>query len=242
MVSLPAHCRMVVCLAVLLPPLGGCFVPTLYPENYQTLPTPLAPVQAQIHAFRVDIESHSTWEKHQGQTTSDLWPRQEIQQLSSIALDTTSKPNVTQVPAQRCNTWRYGWGLWVPFWYTSDDVVCHGVGIRLYAPGYNLIVLKQGQDVRELLWIPANDLRAQVAALDALYFPDDQPKVGPFDKGLKVALVPGSTSKQHHDALQFGISEYDRLSAVARLQGGVPAELLAKLESRASKLRELVDR
>jgi hypothetical protein len=226
--------RLLVCLGALCVASSGCLMPTLRYENYQTFATPVAPVKGQVHAFRVDIETHSDWERHRGVDCSS-WPRRQIHQLTSISVDTARG----LVPSQECRAWSYGWTWCVPFYYWRDADVRHGVGVRLYAPGYQLIVLKEGQDVRELTWKAAADLRGQVAALDALFFPGDLPRTSELEKDLTVALAPGSVNGHHLDALLFGVSEYDRLLATVRVQSPADAELLKRLEERARQLSDL---
>jgi hypothetical protein len=234
MLSSSVYRRLLVGLGVLCFASSGCLMPTLRYENYQTYATPVAPVQGQVHAFRVDFETYSDWERHRGVDCSS-WPRHEIQQLTSISLDTARG----FVPSQECRTWSYGWSWCVPFYYWRDADVRHGVGVRLYAPGYQLIVLKEGQDVRELTWKAVPDLRGQAAALDGLYFPGDMPRTSALDKDLTISLAAGSVAGPHRQALLFGVSEYERLTVLARTQSPADADLLKRLDERTRQLGEL---
>jgi hypothetical protein len=234
-----AH-RYAICGMILLITAGGCLVPVLEWESYKTAPARLDPVTG-VRAFRVDIESHTMWETNQGSAPKSL-TRQEIHQLTDIALDAAGaalKNIDTPIPVQHCEGWRFGWGVWAPFLYYHYVDVNHRVAVRLYAPERELVTLRQGQEASLLRLKPAANLAAQVAALDGLFFMGEQPATAAAVTVTTVALAPGSASAKHHEALAFGIAEYDRLTALARLQSPNDPAMLQHLEQRAKLLRDL---
>ena len=231
-------------IAIILATISGCLVPILQTEDYKTPPVTLDGVSVPVHAYRVAIEAHTQWESQNG-TAIKYLGRQETQEFSGIPVDSAaqvaSKPEIP-IPAQRTQGWRYGWGVWAPLIYYNYADISHRAEVRLYAPGYELIVIRLGQDVRGLKWKAASDLAGQAAALDGLFFIGKQPASQIVPQETVVSLAVGSASAKHREALQFGIAEYERVAALARASKSADAALLQRLEQRAGQLRELTCR
>jgi hypothetical protein len=230
-------------IALVLVAASGCLMPILLPEDYQTSPTVLDNVNAPVHAYRVNIEAHTQWE-NQNSTAIKFVGRQETHEFSDILIDgaALSKKAEISVPAQRTQGVRYGWGLWAPWIYYNYADTTHRAEVRVYAPGHELVMIRQGQDVRGLKWKPACSLAAQAAALDTLFFTGKQPASQALPLETTVVLAPGSASAKHCGALHFGIAEYGRLAVLVRASKPTDAALLQRLELKAQQLRELVDK
>jgi hypothetical protein len=242
---LSAQRRLVLGIAFVLVTTSGCLVPILQMEDYKTIPATLDGVNVPVHAYRVDIEAHTQWESQNG-TALKFLGRQETHEFSSIpvnsAAQVASKPEIP-IPAQRTQGWRYGWGVWAPLIYYNYADIAHRAEVRLYAPGYELIIIRQGQELRNLnlKWKPASDLAAQAAVLDGLFFIGKQPATLVVPQDTMVSLAIGSASAKHREALQFGIAEYERLAGLGRACK-TDAALLQRLEQRAGQLRELASK
>src|SRR5262249_37497700 len=94
------------------------------------------------------------------------------------------------------------------------------MAVRLYRPGFDLVEIKSWDAVREVAWTPAPDLAGRETALDNLF------RVDQLDRDCKLPA--------HIECLEFGASEYERLSRDAALDSDSE-----RLDAKARALREI---
>ena len=196
-------------LFALLVPLaaGGCLAPYCYPK-LEHIPSIREESEADVHVFRVDVTRYPVkFLLFLTQTQQD-----QLRELS--ADDNHAVPAQTQLSMSR------GLGLIGVLLRDDGTHVRHDLRLKLYRPGYELIVLEPGQPTEHFDWKPLTDLTAQSDQLDALC------------KRAK----PGSAAPAHRDSLMFIAGEYERLAAKAN--GEQPA-LAQHLGEKAKVLREL---
>ncbi len=195
-------------LLLFLPTLGGCVAPYCYPklENIHSIREGR---DADIHVFRVDVTRCPV--KFLLFTTQSQ--QDQLRELPIAAGECV--PSQTQVSLSR------GLGLLGVLLHDDGGHVRHDLLLKLYRPGYELLVLEPGQRADQIAWKPLPDLEAQGKQLDALC----------------ARAKPGSASPAHRDALLFIASEYERLATNA----AEDQMLKQHLDEKAKALRELAE-
>jgi hypothetical protein len=90
----------------------------------------------------------------------------------------------------------------------------HALSLRLYRPGFETVVLNGDEPAQPVVWKPAADLAAQEKAIDEIFGTVPIAPKSSHEPTRVRELYPGSKSQAHHDALMFGVAEYQRLAAL----------------------------
>ncbi len=176
-------------LLVTVPLTSGCILPFAYPTLSSTPRVELGTASSNVHAFRVDFTNH----------TADLIVGDRgrgTERLSKVSIASTGA-----VPAQFVPSASYGL-LILGVALNYPTLTSHTVALRVYRPGFELVEIESWTRGQKITWTAAPDLASQERALDSL-FPLSQ-----LDKEC--------TAREHHEALLFGATEYDRLAGEAR--------------------------
>jgi hypothetical protein len=212
------------CVFLVLPLLPGCFLPepdrnTHILGSLTDLKT--APIDlADAHVFRIDNTAiHDSVDPILGsrERSGDYQCRVVV---SELPLSYEKAPNGEKTASIRVQKEKGGWSGYLvgtPL-YLKTRIVERSFSLVLYRPGFKLIA-EDGPTPLE--WKHAEDLWAQVGALDQLFFPGriDGGHGGiPMNCWVVVPLEPGSASPAHRKALLFGASEYERLAGLAMKQ------------------------
>jgi hypothetical protein len=217
-----------VSLGLLLPWAGGCLMPSRQPITSETRGVVLGPCPgdyADVRAFRVDITEIA--EKTQYLFDTSPATRCERHQLSEV--EPLGGQNVI-IPTQRTTGWSSGFDCWIPLFYEAYRHVKPAVGLRLYRPGYELMLVNPADEAGSTKWKPVLTIQAQMRALDLLFDLGAQP--------ISVTLEPGSVAPAHRDALRFGASEYDRLALLVQQLRASDTALAGELRGKAKILSE----
>jgi hypothetical protein len=206
---------------------SGCLqIPFFIPElNYVPGVDARCP-STEVHAFRVDITQ--TMEIKESVSSGLRGETIDHQEFARIH----ASPQGATMP-QLGVTGAYGW-RYVGFVNYCSANTGHAIGMRFYRAGYETIVLKPGESMRELDWKKAPDLYAQTKAVDDLVSAGEGIVTGA--SSVRSVLDPGSRSVAHHEALLFAASEYDRLANFAEADD---PEMHTRLVESATRLRAL---
>jgi hypothetical protein len=223
-----------VSLGLLLPWAGGCLMPSRQPITSETRGVVLGPCAgdyADVHAFRVDITEIA--EKTQylvGTSPATRCERHQLSEVEPLGGQLATHEPAVIIPTQRTTGWSSGFDCWIPLVYEAYRHVKPAVGLRLYRPGYELVLVNAADEAGSTTWKPALTIQAQMRALDLL-----------FDLGAQsilVTLEPGSVAPAHRDALRFGASEYDRLALLVQQLRPSDMALAGELRGKAKILSE----
>ena len=83
----------------------------------------------------------------------------------------------------------------------------HSLRLRLYRPGFKTVDLEAVEPLGKVFWEPASDVLMRETALDEL-FGVTPVLTAKGELAFERVLEPGSKSKEHLAALQFGIAQY----------------------------------
>ncbi|MBI3864080.1 MAG: hypothetical protein HY290_19530 [Planctomycetia bacterium] len=186
-----------------LPLLSGCVLPWCAYPTVSYTPRVNFANAGNVHAFRVDF-TNATGD------VSVFAPGPGTGRLSRVT------GNRDAVSAQIKPAVSYGFvviGVALNYLTFTD----HTMAVRLYRPGFELVEIKSWESGREVAWTSAADLAAQEKALDNL-----------FDQ-----LDPDCKLRTHTECLEFGASEFERLSREAASAGDSQ-----RLDAKARTLRE----
>lgn len=228
-------------LLLLLPSAGGCLLPVCEPVVSETRGIGLGadPAEyADVHAFRLNI----TTVHQDGEAAREFY---RLSELSPVYDPASPAGKPAYIPAQRLKAWTSGYSYWLPFFQGRHEEI-PSVALRVYRPGYELIVVDADTDVAVMAWTPVNDFRGAVTALDRLFlFTGSASPMSTRQRSLAEQtdqkLQTGSAAPEHRQALLFGASEYDRLALIGQQWTSTNGQLLQQLREKAEKLRALAN-
>jgi hypothetical protein len=125
-------------------------------------------------------------------------------------------------------------------WWTD-----HSVALRLYRPGYHLVVIEPGQEIERVHWTPAPTLAEQERAVDiflsldrppprtltSLHGSSSCPEWGPpldvpsfpiVDEKPLLPFLESRRSRREREVLRFAAGEYSRLAGILESQEHAP--------------------
>jgi len=128
---------------------------------------------------------------------------------------------------------------------TYAEKTDHTMRLRLYRPGFDLLEIRPYQNEAPMEWTAVSGLAAQEKVVDKLVQPTSKGTWTQTHKDDKWGLAqvdPGSESPEHHNALLFIASEYERLATDMALEADDLAEACTRCHAKAKFLRELADK
>jgi hypothetical protein len=210
---------------------AGCLqVPYFLPELSYAPSVGANCKSKEVYAFRVDVTQKSEIKEGAAAMRGEVVELQQLTRIRTSSDGTTS----AQMGLTFASGWRYV-GV-VNYTALSTD---HGIALRFYRPGYETIVVKPGETVRDLQWKEAPDLSAQVKAVDDLM---NGPRLAESARvSVRQVLEPGTKSASHKEVLLFAAGEYERLAG--DLSSANPDERgqHAQLLNSANRLRALAE-
>jgi hypothetical protein len=232
-------------LGLLLPGVCGCLLPLCLPTTAETSRVDLgrdSKVLNEVHVFRVDITRTTDGWTSLWSGLRDDGPVEQHRLSGLIPVEPGMSSIPDEIPEQKTWGWHYGYGFFLPL-SNYHHYVKPALALRLYRPGYELVVLNADYPIEDVQWTHANDLLAQMQALDLLFHPEPHMFMPATQQGSwlrgSMTLEPGSVSPAHRQALLFGAEEYERLASLAQLQMPRDRRLLRQLHDRAHNLRDL---
>jgi hypothetical protein len=211
--------------------LTGCIpIPYVYPTMDFVPPTQVGVPHDEVRAFRVDVR------KEWGPCFAFQASRIALAEVPCSATGRTS----SQVQVSM------GYGYLLPYGVLNYQFGTHpDLELRLYRPGCQTVRVDSWQRLEQVDWQQAATLQEQERAIDQLLFAcDSRRALAPPSEsdgnvmsdwdGTPAALLPGSASRAHREALLFAGTEYERLAGLTseeseRVQLNLKAQRLRKL-------------
>jgi hypothetical protein len=205
---------------VVLPTLPGCLLPFAVPKVSQTPLLNLGPEADQIHVFRVD----------------DTLDFVDIGGVDHLTYSEITSNSGWLLPRTKLSA-TYGFYVYSVLSYPC--YISHSLGLKLYRPGYELVELDSWEQPGKIVWNEAPDLASQEKVLDKLFLMKPDERWDDLTSASDKCLSPGSASPEHQRVLLFAAAEYERLASRLVANGTEEKNSRARLEAKASKLREL---
>lgn len=203
---------------------AGCLVPYCARSVSQLPPVDLNCDPHEVHAFCVSVTRLNS----RDEISKERWA---LRELEAGRRQTASQSKTS-----------YDFGVFAISPGTAPGFLIdttHSLRLRLYRPGFKTVDLEAVEPQGKVFWEPAADALARETALDDLF--GLKPVVGAKGEALvERVLEPGSKSKEHLAALQFGIEQYTALAAsLGEPKTDDLRELKARLTGKVTRFQAL---